>query len=229
MSREQGTMKPGRLHAFAFLLMLPAVAPVRADALAELNNRAVEAARAGDLETAYRLLQEAIASDPRFAVVQGNLTRVVEEISRRDYGRALEVSATPRPLALQTLDAGPAPTPDTATAGDEAGILTLLTDWSGAWSAQDVDGYLRWYAADFTPPGGLDRAAWAAQRRERLTRPRWVEVRIDQVAVVANDGREAVVRFRQDYRSDRYRDTTRKELRLRHTPDGWRIAAERSL
>ena len=66
-------------------------------------------------------------------------------------------------------------------------------------------------------------------RRERLRRPQWVQVRIGQVEIVANDGRTARVRFVQDYRSDRYRDRTRKELRLIRTANGWRIQAERSL
>ena len=114
-------------------------------------------------------------------------------------------------------------------AADASGILALLTDWSAAWSSRDVDAYLEFYAADFEPPNGLDRQAWEALRRQRLRRPRWVEVRIDQVQVLANDGHTARVRFMQDYRSDRYRDRTRKELRLIRTAEGWRIRAERSL
>ncbi len=223
-------MNPG--YRFARQSLLPILVligtPALADTLTELNNRAVAAARDGRLEDAYRLLQEAIASEPRFAVVQDNLTRVVEAISRRDYGKALEVDPAPKELALRTLEP-PAETTASTAALDETGILTLLTDWSGAWSAQDVDAYLGWYAQDFEPPNGLDRRAWEAVRRERLRRPQWVQVRIGEVEIVANDGRTARVRFVQDYRSDRYRDRTRKELRLIRTADGWRIQAERSL
>ncbi len=218
-----------RTRISTLILLLALAPPAGAEPLAELNNRAVDAARAGKLEEAYRLLQEAIASDPRFAVVQGNLARVVEEISRRDYGKALEVDAAPRELALQTLDPRPAAADTAPVAGPEPAILTLLADWSGAWSAQDVPAYLGFYAADFQPPGGLDRPRWEALRRERLRRPRWVQVRIENVQVVAAQGDTVVVRFDQDYRSDRYRDRTRKELTLVRTPDGWRIRAERSL
>ncbi len=219
-----------RLAGYSLIAgLLLAALPARSEPLAELNNRAVAAARAGQLKEAYRLLQEAIASDPRFAVVQGNLARVVEEISRRDYGKALEVDAAPRELALKTLEPlaeAPAGAP---SAGPDPAILTLLADWSGAWSAQDVAAYLNCYADDFQPPNGLDRSAWEALRRERLRRPRWVQVRIGNVRVVADEGDTVRVRFDQDYRSDRYRDRTRKELTLVRTPEGWRIRAERSL
>lgn len=224
-------MTSGRRFAAYSLLagLLLTVLPVRSEPLAELNNRAVVAAHAGKLKEAYRLLQKAIASDPRFAVVEGNLARVVEEISRRDYGKALDVDAAPRELSLKRLTPlvkSPTPAP---SAGPDSAILTLLAEWSGAWSAQDVTAYLGFYADDFHPPGGLDRAAWEALRRKRLHRPRWIQVQIKNVQVVDSHGDRVRVRFDQEYRSDRYRDHTRKELTLVHTPKGWRIQAERSL
>ncbi len=218
-----------RTRTTTLILLLALAHTAGAEPLAELNNRAVAAARAGDLEEAYRLLQEAIASDPRYAVVQGNLARVVEEISRRDYGKALEVDAAPRELALKTLKPRAEAPAEAPTAGPDPAILTLLAEWSGAWSAQDVAAYLGFYADDFQPTGGLDRSAWEALRRERLRRPRWVQVRIENVQVVSAQGDTVRVRFDQDYRSDRYRDRTRKELTLVRTPEGWRIRAERSL
>ena len=40
---------------------------------------------------------------------------------------------------------------------------------------------------------------------------------------------EARVQMVQDYRASNYQDKTKKLLRLRETPDGWRIVDEQSI
>jgi hypothetical protein len=99
-------------------------------------------------------------------------------------------------------------------------------DWSRAWSAQDVAAYLRAYSASFQPPEGLTRAAWEAQRKERLQAPKYIRVELGplQTTVLNND--YASVIFRQRYQSNRLKATTTKLLILTYENEQWRILQE---
>jgi len=107
-------------------------------------------------------------------------------------------------------------------------VITALQGWAAAWSAQAVDLYLSFYGKDFKPVK-LSKKVWAVQRRIRLKKPRWVNVRLDDFKVKAQSNNFAVVQLVQDYRADNYRDKTRKQFRMKRTVDGWRILSEKSL
>ncbi len=210
------------------------------------NNLAALYARDGRLDEARKVLEAAIAARPDFATIYRNLGAVYLELSRVDYGKALQLKVGDKSLALRELDhlrlpapaaAGPTgaspETPiDSATepAGDEGPrIQQTLRDWAAAWSSQQPERYLDFYARGFEPAGKQSRASWEARRRERLRRPKWIRVELQDVQILEQDAQTARVRLLQRYRSDSYADQTRKELRLRKTAAGWRIVAERSL
>jgi len=109
----------------------------------------------------------------------------------------------------------------------ESQVSAAVQAWANAWAAKDVAGYLASYAADFETPDGLSRAAWEAQRKERIERPKSisVDVRISRVTV---KGDEATVVFRQSYRSDTVKSNNTKTLKLVKSGDRWLIRAERA-
>lgn len=216
------------------------------------NNLAALYARDGRFEDARQVLEAAIAARPDFAAVYGNLAAIYLEMSRADYGKALQLNVGQRSLALRelaTLQPGsgapqsvsgapagvaPAGAVKPATAGDTptarpTPVQQTLQDWAAAWSAQQAERYLGFYDSAFEPPGGLSRARWEGQRRDRLHRPKWIRVQLQDIQVLEQDDEHARVRLLQHYRSDSYADQTRKELQLRKTDAGWRIVAERSL
>jgi hypothetical protein len=105
----------------------------------------------------------------------------------------------------------------------------MLKDWAAAWSRRDVQAYLDHYSPRFRPSGGLSRSAWEAQRRERLSTARRIEVGLGAVSVESIGTDQASVRFVQTYRSERYRDRVRKRLQLVRVEGHWRILAEQEL
>jgi len=109
-------------------------------------------------------------------------------------------------------------------------VITALQGWAAAWSAQAVDLYLSFYGKEFKPDR-LSRKVWAVQRRIRLSKPRWVNVRLKNfdVKAVEKQADKAIVRLVQDYRADNYQDKTRKQFVMKRTVDGWRILSEQSL
>ena len=50
----------------------------------------------------------------------------------------------------------------------ELEIRREVMQWAEAWSRRDVASYLSFYAADFNPPDGMQRATWEEQRKSRL-------------------------------------------------------------
>jgi len=109
-------------------------------------------------------------------------------------------------------------------------VITALHGWAAAWSAQAVDLYLSFYGEDFKPVK-LSKEVWAVQRRIRLRKPRWVNVRLNDfnVKVESNYKDKAIVQVVQDYRADNYQDKTKKQFVMKRTIDGWRILSEKSL
>lgn len=158
--------------------------------------------------------------------------------------QAAESKPTPQPKATPTLTSnapapllGPPMTPaaETATASKPAtpafsqqAVISTLQAWAAAWSGKAVDIYLGFYAADYAPHGMTHRQ-WVAMRRQRLQAPKWIHVTLSDFQVQRIQDGVVRVRLIQEYKADTYHDLTRKEFRLRQTPDGWRIVEERTL
>ena len=118
------------------------------------------------------------------------------------------------------------PRPETKSPS-EAAIETVRA-WAAAWSNQQVEDYLSFYAPDFRPADGLDRAAWEARRRERLRRPAYIRVTISGLsAESAGDGAVRAT-FGQEYESDTFSDRVSKILTLVERDGRWLILTERA-
>ncbi len=107
-------------------------------------------------------------------------------------------------------------------------VLEALRSWAKAWSSQDVKNYLAYYAADFKTPAGEARAQWEAARRERISRPKKIEVGISMPRVIVDAaGQRATVSFRQSYLSDTLKSSGAKTLSLVKNDNRWLIVEER--
>lgn len=109
---------------------------------------------------------------------------------------------------------------------EKRAILNTIQGWSNAWSSKNVNGYLAYYAPDFKLPGGGSRSAWAAQRRERISRPKSIRIGVEAPQVTLSDSRHARVTFKQSYRSDSLQTSSRKTLIMTRTGGQWLIQEE---
>ena len=125
----------------------------------------------------------------------------------------------PKPVAEKPAPAKPA-------ADASADVVQAVNAWAAAWSKQDVDAYLAFYAKDFKTPGGEPRAAWEAGRRQRIAAPKSIAVTLDAVKVALN-GDQATVSFRQAYRSDVVKSNGGKTLVMTRAGGRWLIQQER--
>jgi len=143
---------------------------------------------------------------------------------------SVAVTPTPPPVAAVAPEA-PAIAPAAPTASDEvdpgttAEVREAINNWAKAWSSKDTDAYLATYSADFRPEGGISRATWEAQRRDRIARPKRIQVGVvNPRASALGDGRVRVI-FKQEYESDSFSDTVTKVLEMRND-GGWKILRE---
>lgn len=156
-------------------------------------------------------------------VREDELLARIEELER--LGGVQGEPARPGTSLVAAPDLPPAPeqTPEPAT--DEVGAAVRA--WADAWSGQRVEDYLASYSSSFEPPRGLDRAAWEAQRRTRLARPEFIELRVESLRIESPEPGSARASFRQTYRSNTFADVVAKTLELRQEADGWKIVRER--
>jgi tetratricopeptide (TPR) repeat protein len=134
------------------------------------------------------------------------------------------VAAAPTPGAKdQKLPPKP-PAPGNA---ETETVLAAVMGWAKAWSVKDADAYLAYYAPSFQVPGGEPRAAWEATRRDRITKPKSIEVTVGSPKVSFDANGRAIVSFRQGYKSDTLNTSGAKTLMLTKISDRWLIVQER--
>jgi tetratricopeptide (TPR) repeat protein len=139
---------------------------------------------------------------------------------------AAELPATSKPASEQAPAETPTAekTPSNAEATD--GVVKMLDAWARAWSNNDADAYLGFYAPDFQTPNGEPRKNWEAARRLRLAKPKKIQVVASSPRVKLTDNTHAVVTFRQSYSSGNLKSVGTKSLQVVRIGDRWLIQQE---
>jgi len=194
------------------------------------NNLAVIYAGQGQYDKARAALEQSIRTHPSYATAYENLGDVYAKLASQAYGKALQLDSSnagaQNKLSLvRELVREPTPKP-AADATTE--VMQAVNGWAQAWSKQDVDGYLGYYAKDFQTPGGEARDAWEKTRRTRISGAKSIEVGIDSPKVTMHSPEQASVSFRQTYRSDKLNTKSRKTLELVKLDGRWLIREEKA-
>jgi len=217
------------------------------------NNLAVIYASQGQYEKARASLEQSIRTHPSYATAYENLGDVYAKLASQAYDKALQLDSTntgaqqklslvrelvgsPTRVAAKepaVAVAKPVETPKPAAAPEKpaanpADVLKAVNAWAQAWSKKDVDGYLGAYAKDFKTPGGEARADWEKARRARIEAPKSIAVAIESPKVTMQANNQASVTFRQNYRSDKLKSSSRKTLVMVNGEGGWKIQEEKA-
>lgn len=213
------------------------------------NNLAVIYAQQGEYEKARNALEAALATHPSYGVAHENLGDIYAALAAAAYNRALTLdsknaSARAKLNLVNQLDsladsgaaisARPSRKPDEEPAAealpatDGEALAQTVRDWAAAWSAQDVEKYLAFYAAEYAPEGGGSRMTWEAQRRSRITKPKQIRVAVSDLQTTPLRDNGVRVTFLQDYASDVLTNRATKVLELKNIGGSWRIVREYS-
>ena len=140
-------------------------------------------------------------------------------------GAAAMVAAEINPEPAQDVSVAPIPAPATDNSSE---VLKTVDAWAAAWSSQNADSYLSFYAEDFKTPSGESRADWEAARRERIGAPKSIQVGISNATVSFSDNDHATVKFRQSYRASHLKTSGKKTLLMVKSDGKWLIQEELS-
>src|SRR5258706_7533990 len=132
-------------------------------------------------------------------------------------------TATDKPATATTKPA----TQSAKADADASAVLAAVNGWAKAWSNKNAGEYLAYYAPDFQVPGGEARANWEATRRDRIVKPKLIEVTVGSPKVAFDASGRAIVKFRQGYKSDALSTSGAKTLTLVKNNDRWQIVQER--
>ncbi|OGS81226.1 MAG: hypothetical protein A2Z94_02950 [Gallionellales bacterium GWA2_55_18] len=137
---------------------------------------------------------------------------------------AVAAPTAPAPAAKANAPEKPA---EPAAANNSGEVLKVVNAWAAAWSAKDVKKYLSFYAPDFKTPDGEKRADWEAARKERISKPKSIQVGIGNATVNFN-GNHATVKFRQSYQAKHLKSSSNKTLLMVKSNGSWLILEEHS-
>ena len=105
-------------------------------------------------------------------------------------------------------------------------VVDMLKNWAAAWSAQDVEKYLSFYDNRFKPYKS-SASVWRSQREQRLKRPTYIKVNLQNIDIIELTDSKAKVTVKQTYESNSYRDSAKKLFRLvKNVGSGWKIYRE---
>ena len=114
------------------------------------------------------------------------------------------------------------PKAPSATPIPRSEIDRFVQEWKQAWESRDIEAYSRLYADSFVgktyspkhEAAIMSRSEWLNDKRQKFQYSGAIMVGIGSLTVY-DDGADAIVSFRQDYRSGSYKDYGTKTLRLR--------------
>jgi len=114
-------------------------------------------------------------------------------------------------------------------------VKSTLDQWQQDWSSVDTEAYLEHYHADFRS-GKRDLSGWKRYKRRVNANKSFIDVSLKDVSLIHDpsrwpEGEVVVAEFNQHYRSNNYKDITRKRIYLaRSNADSpWRILIEESV
>ena len=202
----------------------------------------------GDIyaQLARRSYDKALQLDKANLTAQGKLSMVKDifnlpKVATADAGKTspvqvavatktapAQVAVATKPEPVKATPAVAAKPANIALSGNaSADVKATVEAWAKAWAAKDTAAYLSFYGPDFETPAGMTRAAWEAQRKERIEPKKTISVDV-KIVKTSLQGNVATVVFRQIYRADAVKSDNNKTLRLVKTGDRWLINVERS-
>ncbi len=185
-------------------------------------------------QTKLAMIQDLFSDKPynKTGAQRSPVTRPAVEAARpviaQTTARAPVVALAATPAKTATTIKPPVKAePEAPSAADQA-VQDTVEGWAAAWSSKNVKKYLSYYAADFKTPDGESRASWANNRRDRINRPKHIEVKLSHVAVDFTDNTHATVRFHQNYLASNFKAAGGKTLLMVKSGSSWFIQEERA-
>lgn len=105
----------------------------------------------------------------------------------------------------------------------------FLDTWAKAWSSREIDKYKTLYDKDRFSSRGMNWEAWMEYKQKTFENYSSIEIGINDFFLSDFSESTAVLKFVQDYKSNRLESVNGKRLTLIKRKDGWKIYSETSI
>ena len=104
-------------------------------------------------------------------------------------------------------------------------LMSWIENWRGKWQQKQLADYMSFYSDEFKGQG-MNKQQWERHKESLNKKYEYIQVQLQEPVVYKQKG-EWVVRFLQQYSSDKLNDFGEKFLYLREAADGqWQIVGE---
>ncbi len=102
-----------------------------------------------------------------------------------------------------------------------------IEGWRADWESRDIDRFLQHYSPKFSG-GNQNFSQFAAQKRQVNASKQWIKVKIENLSVFRNPGKDELVvtTFDQQYRSNNLENTMKKRQYWKREDGKWKIIYE---
>jgi len=110
---------------------------------------------------------------------------------------------------------------------ERSSLNKKIDEWRADWESRDVERYLKHYSKNFQTRDA-NFAQFAEQKRKVGSGKEWIKVRISNMSVFRNPGKEelVVVTFEQDYQSNNLSNQMKKRQYWIREDGQWKIVYE---
>ncbi|MDP2752205.1 MAG: tetratricopeptide repeat protein [Rhodocyclaceae bacterium] len=173
------------------------------------------------------------SAQTKLSIIRDLISVAARPVPRTDPSTpAKPVIAEPKPVAqvvepkpLEPKVAEPVAPPKPVSSSSE--VTKAVENWAASWSKKEVNSYLAHYAKDFQTPGGVSRATWEKERKQRIAKPGELRVDVENLHITTESSDKATATFRQHYRSAAFKTSSNKVLNLVKRDGKWLIKQER--
>lgn len=200
--------------------------------LAVMNNFAVTLMKQGKYIEAQQVLEEALNSDAKVALLQKNLNAIYSYEAKLAYQNVFQEAKVSAPVgdwfSLQSVSVeAPKINEVKQVSNDIQVVLNQVENWRAAWADKNVSKYTRYYLMGYQPDSKTSHASWLYARKRSLERPKFIEIALTNVEAVLLADNKIQVSFFQKYRSNLFNDRIKKILVWEKEGSEWKISLER--
>lgn len=108
----------------------------------------------------------------------------------------------------------------------------FLNEWQKAWESRNTEKYLGFYSQNFVGSNGMNYQKFKEYKHRVNSSKKFIHLQIERKSFLLSQkdgGHTAVLRIRQDYRSDNFASQSQKILYLEEEQGKWKIIGEITL
>ncbi len=108
-------------------------------------------------------------------------------------------------------------------------FISLIDQWEKAWESKNMDRYSYYYNQESFSGQGLEWEAWRERKQRTFEMYSFIDVSFDNIFLSEFTETTAVIKFLQNYKSDRLNVVNGKKLSFSKSNGTWKIYREQSL